>query len=149
MTRIVLSLALFLFALSAAAQVYSWKDADGRIHYSDHPPAEKAKDAKRLGTAAQPPEGADAARKAVAEKEIEGRKEGQKTKEAAEKAEKEKSAAAEKQPQCERAKANLASIESGQIRFVVGANGEKVALEGSVRDSELANARKAVDSWCK
>ena len=149
MNRYALSIAISLLAIPAVAQVYSWKDADGKIHYSDQPPAGKSKDAKKLAPAVQAPEGAETARKALAEKGLEDRKDSQKAKEAADKAEKDKAAAAEKKAQCERAKANLQGIESGQTRFIMGPNGEKVGLEGSARDNEIANARKAADSWCK
>jgi len=147
MTRLALTLALSFFALTTAAQVFSWKDADGRVHYSDRP--DSGADAKKLGAAVAAPDSADAARKAQAEKSVESRKEEQKAKEAAGKAEKEKSDAAEKRQQCERAKVSLDGIESGQVRFTMGPGGERVALEGNVREAELANARKAVDSWCK
>ena len=45
-TRLAAALCLVLLALpaSANAQVYRWKDADGKVHYGDRPPeAEKAK----------------------------------------------------------------------------------------------------------
>lgn len=149
MSRFALSLAISLVALSATAQVYSWKDADGKIHYSDQPPAGKSKDSRKLGPAVQAPEGAAEARQAQAEKAIEERKDSQKAKEAAAKAEKDKAAAAEKKQQCERAKTALSGLESGATRFTTGPNGERVALDGAARAAEVANARKAADSWCK
>lgn len=149
MKRLVVAAALPLFALAATAQVYTWKGADGQVHYSDRPPAERGTEAKKLSASVQAPEGADAARKAVAEKQMDARKEGQKAKEAATKAEKEKADSAENRQQCERAKANLEGLESGQIRFTTSPSGERVALDGAVREAELANARKSVDSWCK
>ncbi|MDQ8022478.1 MAG: DUF4124 domain-containing protein [Moraxellaceae bacterium] len=33
------AIALTLFAGAAGAQIYTWKDANGRVHYSDSPPA--------------------------------------------------------------------------------------------------------------
>jgi hypothetical protein len=52
--RRLLPLALLLFAVSAHAQVYKWKDASGTVHYADAPPPAGAeyKSVKTTGTAA-------------------------------------------------------------------------------------------------
>ena len=49
---------------------------------------------------------------------------------------------------CERSRTNLEGLESGQIRFRMGANGEREALDGAVRDAELNEARRIVDANC-
>lgn len=41
-TPLVLLPMLALFAVGAAAELYSWKDAAGKIHYSDTPPPDSA-----------------------------------------------------------------------------------------------------------
>lgn len=139
--------ALALFAMAASAQMYSWKDASGKIHYSDEPPPDKAA-SRKVAPPATGAGDADARRKLV-EQDAEARKKQKEAKEASGKAEKDKAAAEERRTECERARGNLQALESGQIRFTVNSSGERVALEGNVRDAELANARKVADSWCK
>jgi glutaredoxin len=38
--RFLVAALLAVFAACAAAQVYTWKDKDGKVHYGDRPPAE-------------------------------------------------------------------------------------------------------------
>lgn len=146
--RFLVPLVFALTSLPAAAALYSWKDADGKIQYSDQPPPGKTQ-ARKLAAPPAPASDADATRKSFAEKEMESRKKLKESQEAATKAEKEKADGEDRRVNCDKAKANLQGIESGQVRFTSNVQGERVALEGAVREAELANARKAVDSWCK
>jgi molecular chaperone GrpE (heat shock protein) len=142
---------LFVFLimpLAAIAQMFKWTDEQGKVHYSDKPPAGKT-EVKKVAPAALPATDPATARQALAEREMEARKKQKETKEAADKAEKAKAESEERKENCSRAKADLESIESGLNRFTVDAKGERVALEGAVREQELARARKSVDSWCK
>ena len=43
-----------LLALPAAAQVYTWKDKDGRVHFGDRPPPEAKADEVRIRSYDQP-----------------------------------------------------------------------------------------------
>lgn len=141
---------LALLSLPAVAQVYTWKGADGRVHYSDRPPAEHGLDARRVGPATSPPSGETAsARKSFAESEAEARKRRQQSKEAAGKAEKDKAEQEDQKKNCERARAALKAVESGETRFRINDKGEREALDGEVREAELADARKSVAGWCK
>lgn len=139
---------LLLLPLAAAAQVYIWKDADGKAHYSDRPPADKAGQVRKLGPQFNPEEETAAARKAAADKRLDAAKRDKTAEEAAAKAAQDKTASAERQKNCERARVNLQGLESGQTRFRLNAAGEREALDGEVRDAELAEARRAVDSFC-
>jgi hypothetical protein len=143
----VIALIAFLLPLAAAAQVYTWKDASGKIHYSDQPPPDQGTRSRVLPTdstdVADP-----AAIKATAERRLELNKESKDKQEAAAKAAKEKAQEAQRAKDCERARQNLQGIESGQIRFRMGANGEREALDDSARAAELANARRAMDASC-
>ena len=145
--RILVPFALALYCLTAAAQLYSWKDADGKVHYSDEPPAEKTPARKVAPPAAG--DGDPAARHSLAEQEMASRKKQKEAQEAADKAAKDKTTADERRVQCDRAQGNLRSIESGEARFTVDSKGERVGLDGAVREAELAKARKAAESWCK
>lgn len=57
MIRRALACALFvLVALPAVAGVYKWKDAEGRTHFGDKPPADTSADQVRLRSFAGPAE---------------------------------------------------------------------------------------------
>ena len=146
--RLAISAALVLFPLAAAAQVYIWKDADGKSHYSDRPPADKAGQARKLGPQFDSEEETTSARKTVADKRLETAKRDKASQEAAGKAAEEKAALAEREKNCERARTHLQGMESGLTRFRLNADGEREALDGAVRDTELAEARRAVDANC-
>ena len=145
--RIVITLACALLSLAASAQMYSWKDATGKTQYSDQPPPDKA--ARKVAVPPAPSSDAGDKRKDAADKEMDARKKQKDGKDTAAKAEKDKASAEDRAINCEKAKGNLQGIESGQARFTLDAKGERVALDGAVREAELANARKVVDSWCK
>ena len=136
-----------LLPASALAQVYSWKDANGKIHYGDRPPAERQADSRKL--AAPPPLDVEAVRSANAEKQLTEREQQQKTKESASKTAEDQAATKQREENCRQAKNNLASLESGQIRFTIDAKGERVGLDGAVREAALGKARNSVESWCK
>lgn len=137
-----------LAALPAAApaQVYSWKDANGKIHYGDRPPAEKKVETRKLD--APPPVDAEAARKAFAERQLAEREKQQKSQEDGKKAQEAQAQAQQREENCRNARATLAGIESGQIRYTMDAKGERAALDGALREAELARARKHVSDWC-
>jgi len=130
----------------AHSQVFSWKDENGKTHYGDRPPASKQADSRKL--AAPPPVDAEANRKAMVERQFADREKQQKSQEEAKKTQEDQTQAKDREANCQQAKSNLEAVESGQVRFSVDAKGERIALDGAVRDAEIAKARKAVDSWC-
>lgn len=142
-----IALIALLLPLAAVAQVYTWKDASGKIHYSDQPPPDQGAKSRVLPTdntdIADP-----AAVKAAAQRRLELNKKAKERQEAATKAAKEQAQNEQRQKDCERARQNLQGLESGQIRFRMGANGEREALDGSARAAELANARRNVEAAC-
>jgi len=157
-----------LLPVAAQAQVYSWRDASGKIHYGDRPPATQQGDARKLAPppprgspprwpawqgdarklAPPPPVNAEAERKAFLEKEMEEREKRQKSAAAAAKEEQNRAEEAKRKENCQRARANLTAIESGQIHFVIGTDGERKALDGPLRDAEIAKARQLAEEWC-
>lgn len=128
------------------SQVFSWKDENGKTHYGDRPPASQQADSRKL--AAPPPVDAEANRKALLERQRADKEKQQKSQEDAKKTQEDLVQARERETNCRQARSNLAALESGQIRFSVDAKGERVALDGAVRDAEIAKARKAMNSWC-
>ncbi len=145
--RLLVPLTFAFYSVLASAQLYSWKDADGKVHYSDEPPAAKVP-TRKVAPPPAPSGDPNAARKSFAEKEADARKKQKDAQDSAAKSEKEKAEAEERSVNCERAKGNLQGLESGLVRFTTNAKGERVGLEGAARDAEIANARKAVESWC-
>jgi hypothetical protein len=143
------SLLVLGFTAAAQAQTYSWKDANGKIHYGDRPPTEKQAEARKLERA--PVETSDAAmtRKAMAERQFEARdKQANKQAEAGKAAE----AAAQGRDNaenCKRARSVLTGLESGHIRFGLNDRGERIALDGMARDAELKRAKKSVADVCQ
>jgi hypothetical protein len=142
---IVLSLVL---PITAYAQVYMWKDANGKPHYSDQPPADRSVGAQRLRPTVGHSDDVEAVTATAKEKKEAAAKQAKEANEKAADAEQERAADQQRQENCAHARQNLAGIESGQIRFRMGSSGEREALDGDVRESELARARQAVDSNC-
>jgi hypothetical protein len=146
--RLTASIILLLLPVAAAAQVYIWKDASGKTHYTDQPPPETNVPSRRLGPSFSASADAEAARKASADKRLDAAKKGKETQEKTAAAEKQRSEDEQRAKDCERAQTNLQGLESGQLRFRMGANGEREALDGSVRDAELENTRRAIENLC-
>jgi hypothetical protein len=139
---------LSLFPLTGFTQVYTWKDASGKVHYGDRPPVEQKSDSRKLTS--PPPEtaGADAARKAEVERQLSEREKQQKTTNDAKNIQLSPAETKQRADNCQQAKSSLAAIESGQVRFSSDEKGGRIALEGAAREAELGRARKAVESWC-
>jgi hypothetical protein len=144
---------LALFACAAwpaiaSAQVYSWKDADGKVHYGSQPPAGQA-GTRKLAAPPPPTADQDVALKARAERQMAEREKQQKSQEDAKKGQEDQAQARQREENCRQARAQLAAVETGEVRFSLNERGERVALEGAARNAELAKARQSVDSWCK
>lgn len=135
-----------LLPLTGWAEVYTWKDENGKVHYSSRPPAGPQGETRKL--AAPPPVDTEPVAKANAEKQMNEREKQQKSREETTKPTEDPAAARVREEGCRNAKANLAGIESGQMRYALDARGERVALDGAARDAELAKARKNVTAWC-
>jgi len=147
--RLVALVPLLVLPLVASAQVYTWKDASGKVHYSDQPPADRNLGSRKLRPSLSESDDVPVAAKSAAEKKEAAAKQAKEAGEKAAQAEKERADDAIRQENCERARQNLAGIESGQIRYRMTASGEREALDGSVRDTELAEAQRAVTSNCQ
>lgn len=143
-------LLLLAFATLASGQTYKWRDAAGRIQYSDTPPPPGAKDVQQLRKPA-PASGAAAApaSKTLADQDAEFRKrlvEKQETEAKQAKAAEDEQVRARN---CEQAKNQLAAIDAGQRLVQLNAKGERIALEDAERERARQDAQRAVESWCK
>ena len=145
--RLAAVLALLVLPLAAIAQVYTWRDANGKIHYSDQPPADRGAQSRRLAPSADSDDVA-AAPKAASDRRAESDKQAADAKAKQAEADRNRIEDAQRQEACERSRTNLYGIQSGQIRFRMTPSGEREALDGSVRDAELAEAQRAVDINC-
>lgn len=141
-------LTLLLLPLGAEAQVYKWRDATGNIHYSDKPPAGAPAQGRKLGSANSASDDTPGAQKSATDQRLEAAKRASEAKEKAAGAERDRAQEAQREQACERSRVNLQGLESGQIRFRMGANGEREGLDGAMRDTELNEARRAVETNC-
>lgn len=166
MIRRSLPLLALLLALPVSAEIYNWRDKDGRLHYSDVPPA--AGEAKRVETgatapAAQPPapgpaqpatddsgtRAAESARpKTLAEQEQAFRERRAAAAEAQAAAEKKQQQEAERQRSCEEMRNQLAGLESGQRVARFNAAGEREVLDDAARAEETARLRRQLGQSC-
>lgn len=144
-----LAAGLILMGAPVSAELYKWTDAEGKVHFSDQPPPPEVKapvTVKPRRPAAAP---AAPATPAYVEQEADFRK---RQVEAAEKAKAEKQAAdvaAEKQRNCEQARTQVASLQSGSRITRSNAAGEQIFLTDAEIAQALSAARRAADAACK
>ena len=134
---------------AASAQVYTWRDASGNIHYSDTPPP--GVDARKMRPGVQSDTAPDttAPSRSMAEQEMGFRKRQAEAEKARAKAEQEKKEAEESRRSCEESRKQLQALESGQRISRINEAGELVNLDDEMRAQEIDRARKSVQSWCK
>ncbi len=150
------TLLLCLLAGPALAEMYKWADENGKTHYSDQPPpgatkTETIKGPKPTQSTPTPPAappGAPTPRGAP-DPEMEFRKRRVQAAELEAKQQKDAQAAEEKKRNCDRATEQLKAYERGGRITRYGPNGEQIFLNEQEIQSELVNARKTADSWCK
>lgn len=141
-------LTLLLVPAAAYAQVYKWRDATGKIHYGDQPPVDAATPSRKLGPANSASDDTPAAQKSAVDRRLEATTQASDARAKAANAERERAQEAQREQACERARVNLQGLESGQIRYRMGTDGEREALDGAPREAELNETRRAVDAAC-
>ncbi|MGL5632091.1 MAG: DUF4124 domain-containing protein [Azovibrio sp.] len=154
-----LTLVALLISTAAQAQVYKWKDSQGRTVISDTPQPGAGPQTPVVGGSAPKvstttPQSADkpatpAAPTNWAEKELDLKKRMQDRKESEQKEAQAKLDAERKAENCKRSQDQLAIMESGERLVTYGANGEREYIDDARREAEVARARKAVEEWCK
>jgi hypothetical protein len=142
-----LPLAALLLSLSAAADVYRWVDANGRVHYSDRPRA----GAERIKVDSRPTD-----TEAVEQREQQTYAERAKA-EAAQQTQQGEDAVAKnvaqdvtktREEQCKKAQADYKIAIESQRLYRTGKDGERVYLTDAEINETRVNARKAVDQLC-
>lgn len=157
-----LAMVLGLCCTPTLAQ-YKWKDSRGQLHASDQPPPRDIPEknvlqrpaARSAATQAQPAAPAASApasaaiarapvdpelqqRRARAEQEAKVRAKADDDRLASQRAE-----------NCQRARQQLATLDSGTRLVRVNQNGERIALDDAARASETAQARNVIASECR
>ena len=154
MLRILSSFMLALLAATSAyCEVYKWVDPDGTVHYSDQPAPGATQEETlniRSGTATGSGTGAQKAPgpKTYIEQDAEFRKRQVEAEEKRAKEEKALADAKERQQNCERARASLRMLQSGDRIIRTDVKGEREYLDDNQRQQEMASAQKTADSWC-
>jgi hypothetical protein len=145
-----------LLAGPALAEMYKWTDENGKTHYSDQPPpgvtkTETIKGPKATQATPTPPPAPPGALppRGAPDPEMEFRKRRVQAAELEAKQQKDAQAAEEKKRNCDRATEQVKAYERGGRVTRYGPNGEQIFLNEQEIQSELVNARKTVDSWCK
>ena len=160
-------------AMPAAAQ-WAWRDAAGRMVYSDQPPPKSVppKDVlrqpgmapPRSGTAADVPGEVPAEAKAqsestrpatrpaiptVADREIESRRRQQQLAEAEKKAADEEARKAQAAENCERLRGYLRALEGGFRIARIDAAGKQEILDDAARTAERERTRAQIEQQCQ
>jgi hypothetical protein len=146
--RLLIGCAAILAAGAAAGQVLECVDAKGRKEYAQTCPPGTVKETQLKKSSPGAPPGAAA--KSLAEREAGFRKRNMERQEADAKAEQEKAESKIAERNCADARAQLRVLQDGQRIARTDPNtGERSYLPDDERPAEIANARKAVASWCK
>lgn len=134
-----LLLSMLLAGVAVAGQIYKWKDAEGKIHYSDTPPPADAKATPLKMRAEDQPVSAVASPKAPPIV----------SKSASAAAASAPAAPSEKDPKlCQQAQARKTFLQSGQLTRSVNEKGEVEFMSDQKRAAELADAQKAIERFC-
>ena len=152
MPKTVCLLVLLAAAATVTAQTYKWRDASGTIQYSDSPPPSNAKDVQQLRRAPSAP-APSATSTSQAKPPVDAEAEFRKRMTARQEAEAKQAKAQEDEEararNCERAKLQLAALESGNRMARYTEAGERITLDDADREAGKAEAQKAIQVWCK
>lgn len=156
---VLVACAALLIVMPAQAQ-WKWRDAQGRVQYSDRPPPTSVPDkdvlAKPSRQAALPPTpplaasavSAAASSVPVRDTQLEARKRQTEVEEQARNRAEEEKLAKQRKDNCERAREYARTIESGMRIARVNAQGEREILDDTQRAQEQAKAREVMASEC-
>lgn len=136
------------FATTAAAQVFQWKDANGKTIFSDKPPPSDAKQ-KRTIVPNAVKASATSPQKTLAEKDLEFRKRQKETQEQSAKHEEEQKTLAEKKERCDNMRRHAQALDSGVRIARTNDKGERYFLSDDQRQEELAKTRQSMESGCQ
>lgn len=136
-------------ATGAAETVYKWKDASGRVHFSDQPGA--SADAEELKMAPSQPAAEDDSEEAgdaEATAEEGGDAPANEQDKAARQAAADKEQKKIREQNCQIARQTQQHNESLGRMYRVDANGERIYLSDEERAMVLKRSREDVEKWC-
>ena len=146
MRRSALLVAALFLVPSAGAQIYQWKDANGKTVISDKPPVGHVRQQKTIESGTQAENGQK--QKSLADREMEFRKRQKESLDSGEKARKNEASAAEKRENCDNARRQLQALESGERIALRDDKGERYYMEDAQREQETTKVRNFIDSSC-
>lgn len=166
-----LALAGLSCALPAVAAEWKWRDAAGRIVYSDRPPPASVPDRAILkspkgliaqpvppsptgpslvpGAVALPPAGPAASGPRTVEPELEAKRRQEADAKAGQQKAEEAKAAAARADNCSRARGALKQLDDGMRIARTNEKGEREILDDKARAAEAARTRAIIASDCK
>jgi uncharacterized protein DUF4124 len=140
--------------MALAGDIYTWKDAQGVVHYSDVKP--EADNVKIIKGGAKrdlsPPATATATSKqdsAPIDPETAFRKRQAEAADAQAKADKERRQAELQQENCDAARSQLTALKNGERMARYNAAGEKEVLDDAARATEISRIQRDLDNFCK
>lgn len=135
------------FAPHVHAELYKWTDAQGKVHYTDQPPAANAQTLK--GTSTGQAQTTSQATQSLEAKDQEYKKRKKELDEARAKADKEAEQARIKRENCTKARNNLNNLQNSPRVYTTNAAGQRVYMDDTSRASALASSQKAVSENCE
>lgn len=156
--KFILTLVLLAAASAASAQIYTWKDTNGRVHYSDQPPPEaNAKPIKSKTPSSSVPDtststpaaGGKSTPKTWQEKDVESRQKKAEQTQADEKKKQEQAKLAQKEQHCNDLRKNLAMLERGGRIGRPNDKGELEFLSDDQLAKESSQVRTQISRDCK
>jgi hypothetical protein len=149
MSRFTFACATLLLPVAAFAQIYQWKDANGKTHYSDQTPPATARQERTVATPAAPA-ASGAAPRSYQDQDAAFRQRQVEQEESKATRQKENAAAEEHKRNCEMAQGNLKNLQVGgrQVRYDPK-TGERVYLSDAEISQSIKDAQRSVDEWCK
>lgn len=151
-------LTLALLPMSANAEIYKWKDANGVIRYSDVPPPSnvpresigvKKVVAPPTATAPSSTETSAQKKSPAANREGDAIKRQEDAEAAKNKEQAKEAELKQKQQNCATAKANLQNYQQGGRIYKMNEKGEREYLDDAGIAKNLEQAQKDVDEYCQ
>lgn len=142
-----LFLGILASTFHAHADLYKWTDDQGRVHYTDQPPAVKAQTLKN--TAAGQAETTAQATRSLQAQDQAYQKRRKEAEEARAKAANEAERARIQRENCATARKNLSALQNTPRVYTTDAAGQPTYMDDAARASALANSQKAVSEFCK
>lgn len=143
MIRKLLFVVFALLCAPAGAEVYTWTDAQGNVHYSDKPVA--GAQAVDVRSARTDPALIEAERRKAEEAQA---AEAEAQQKAAEAEQESAAEAARRAGNCEKARVRLSAILGAQRPYRTSADGERHYLSSEEIDAEIREAEGGVAQWC-